>query len=53
MRLPCTKEVGKGTGLGLAIAHQIITLKHQGTITVDSTPGLGTKFVIMLPIGES
>jgi two-component system, NtrC family, sensor kinase len=47
-----TKEVGKGTGLGLAIAHQIVTLKHQGTITVDSTPGLGTKFVITLPIGE-
>jgi signal transduction histidine kinase len=48
-----TKEVGKGTGLGLAIAHQIITVKHGGTITVDSQPGSGTQFVIMLPIGSA
>jgi signal transduction histidine kinase len=46
-----TKEVGKGTGLGLAIAHQIITVKHSGTINVDSQLGAGTKFVITLPIG--
>lgn len=46
-----TKEVGKGTGLGLAIAHQIITVKHGGTITVESQPGAGTTFVITLPIG--
>jgi signal transduction histidine kinase len=46
-----TKEVGKGTGLGLAIAHQIITVKHGGKITVESQPGVGTTFVITLPIG--
>jgi signal transduction histidine kinase len=46
-----TKEVGKGTGLGLAIAHQIVTVKHRGTITVESQPGAGTTFVITLPIG--
>jgi signal transduction histidine kinase len=45
-----TKEVGKGTGLGLAIAHQIITEKHQGSITVNSAPGQGTEFIITLPI---
>jgi signal transduction histidine kinase len=45
-----TKAVGKGTGLGLAIAHQIITVKHGGTITVDSQPGVGTQFVITLPL---
>jgi signal transduction histidine kinase len=45
-----TKEVGKGTGLGLAIAHQIITVKHGGTIGVDSQPGVGTTFVITLPL---
>jgi signal transduction histidine kinase len=45
-----TKEVGKGTGLGLAIAHQIITVKHGGTIVVDSQPGVGTQFVITLPL---
>jgi len=46
-----TKAVGKGTGLGMAIAHQIVTEKHGGTITCDSTPGLGTTFTIKLPIG--
>jgi signal transduction histidine kinase len=45
-----TKEVGKGTGLGLAIAHQIIAVKHGGTITVESQPGAGTTFVMTLPI---
>jgi signal transduction histidine kinase len=45
-----TKGVGKGTGLGLAIAHQIIVEKHRGAIAVDSTPGQGTKFTLILPI---
>lgn len=45
-----TKEVGKGTGLGMAIAHQIVTEKHGGTITCDSTLGQGTTFTIALPI---
>ncbi len=45
-----TKEVGKGTGLGMAIAYQIITEKHDGTITCDSTIGQGTIFTIVLPI---
>jgi two-component system, NtrC family, sensor kinase len=45
-----TKAVGKGTGLGLAISHQIITKKHNGTITVDSQIGVGTTFTITLPI---
>ncbi|MCK6577513.1 MAG: ATP-binding protein [Anaerolineae bacterium] len=46
-----TKPVGKGTGLGLAIAYQIITEHHGGTITVDSTPGMGAAFTITLPKG--
>ena len=45
-----TKAVGKGTGLGMAIAHQIVTEKHGGTITCDSTLGQGTTFTILLPI---
>ena len=45
-----TKGVGKGTGLGMAIAHQIITEKHGGKITCDSTVGKGTIFAIVLPI---
>lgn len=43
-----TKEVGKGTGLGLSITYGIIN-RHQGTITVQSTVGEGTKFTIILP----
>ena len=45
-----TKPVGKGTGLGMAIAHQIVTEKHGGMITCNSTPGIGTTFTITLPI---
>jgi two-component system sensor histidine kinase HydH len=37
-----------GTGLGLAIVHKIVD-NHQGRITVRSTPGAGTAFVIWLP----
>ncbi|HET98402.1 MAG TPA: PAS domain S-box protein, partial [Desulfurivibrio alkaliphilus] len=39
-----------GTGLGLAIVHQIIS-GHGGSISVESSPGQGTLFVIQLPNG--
>lgn len=45
-----TKPVGKGTGLGLAISRQIITDKHNGQLDCHSTPGVGTEFVITLPL---
>ncbi|MBD2360083.1 AAA family ATPase [Anabaena minutissima FACHB-250] len=45
-----TKGVGKGTGLGLAIAQQIIVEKHGGAIAVNSTLGMGTEFLLTLPI---
>ncbi|NNE56275.1 MAG: GHKL domain-containing protein, partial [Flavobacteriales bacterium] len=43
-----TKEVGEGTGLGLSIVLGIIN-DHNGSITVNSTVGQGTEFVITLP----
>ena len=43
-----TKVAGEGSGLGLAIVHGIIA-SHQGAITVDSTPGVGTTFTVFLP----
>jgi two-component system, NtrC family, sensor kinase len=42
-----TKEVGRGTGLGLSISHGIVQ-RHGGNITVASTIGKGSTFVITL-----
>jgi two-component system, NtrC family, sensor kinase len=45
-----TKEVGKGTGQGLAIAYAVVVTKHGGTIHCESEVGVGTTFVIRMPI---
>jgi len=44
-----TKPVGEGTGLGLSVSYGIIVENHKGTLEVESTPGVGTKFLIGLP----
>ena len=43
-----TESKSEGTGLGLAIAKSIIEL-HGGTISVTSSPGAGTAFLIRFP----
>ena len=48
-----TKEVGKGTGQGLAISHDVIVVKHKGTLTFESEMGKGTTFTIRLPITQA
>lgn len=39
----------RGTGLGLAISKEIIQ-RHQGTLSVQSVPGQGSRFSIQLPV---
>ncbi|MEW6263766.1 MAG: ATP-binding protein [Thermodesulfobacteriota bacterium] len=43
-----TKPAGQGTGLGLAICHRIVE-SYRGSISVNSRPGLGTTFTVLLP----
>ncbi len=48
-----TKAVGKGTGQGLAIAYSVIVDKHGGTISFETEEGIGTTFIIGLPLVPS
>lgn len=43
-----TKKVGEGTGLGLSVSYQIVK-DHGGEIIVESEPGKGASFTVVLP----
>jgi two-component system NtrC family sensor kinase len=44
-----TKAPGRGTGLGLSVSYRVIK-QHGGNIQVESKPGGGTQFSVLLPV---
>lgn len=46
---PFFSSKSTGTGLGLTICHKIVA-EHRGMIKVESDPGHGTKFTVLLPL---
>lgn len=44
-----TKALGRGTGLGLAVVHGLVS-RWGGSIQVESAPGRGTSFRVVLPL---
>ena len=46
-----TRAAGEGSGLGLAIVAFIVRA-HQGSVSVESEPGLGARFTVRLPLAQ-
>lgn len=53
LRFRSTRRAQGGTGLGLPIAVRIIADDHRGEMEIDSTPGIGTKITVMLPLRQA
>jgi signal transduction histidine kinase len=45
-----TKPTGKGTGLGLSMSYDIVKHGHGGELKVETKDGVGTSFLIILPL---
>jgi signal transduction histidine kinase len=45
-----TKPTGQGTGLGLSLSYDIVTKGHDGHLEVETEEGMGTRFVVQLPV---
>jgi signal transduction histidine kinase/ligand-binding sensor domain-containing protein/DNA-binding response OmpR family regulator len=46
------KEITTGTGIGLSLVNTLVKI-HKGEISFDSTPNLGSVFIVKLPIYEA
>ncbi len=46
-----TKEIGRGSGMGLAMVHGIVH-EHDGHVVVESEPGGGAHFHVLLPVAD-
>lgn len=47
-----TKPPGKGTGQGLPLCRDVVVSKHGGRITFESTEGVGTTFIVTIPLSD-
>jgi signal transduction histidine kinase len=46
-----TKPTGQGTGLGLSLSYDIVKA-HAGELQVETSEGIGTEFIISLPVNS-
>lgn len=47
-----SRRVHEGTGIGLSLVREFVEL-HAGTVTVRSTPGVGSTFIVRLPLAPA